>query len=274
MEKPEHKSFNNVVLRRSTRMPIIGFGTWQIQGKAARNAVSTALELGYRHIDTATVYRNEHQIGQALAKSGVARDELFITTKLPGNAKNVKKTIEQSLSDLGVGYVNLWLIHWPPAQSYERTGNSSVSMFEEMLALRDDGLARAIGVSNYSIEEIDSLIAATGEAPEVNQIPWSPNLYDESLQRDLEARGIRLEGYSPFQTSRLDDPMLAEIASKVGVSAAQVVLRWHLQHGVVVIPKSVHLERIRENFDIFDFSLDAEAMGRLDDPASTGRSDA
>jgi 2,5-diketo-D-gluconate reductase A len=133
-----------------------------------------------------------------------------------------------------------------------------------MLALRNEGLARAIGVSNFSIEEIDELTKATADAPEVNQIPWSPILHDESLQRDLDLRDVRLEGYSPFKTSRLDDPVLQEIAASVGVSTAQVVLRWHLQHDIVVIPKSVHRERIRENLDIFSFSLSADAMRRLD----------
>jgi 2,5-diketo-D-gluconate reductase A len=265
MDGPAHDSPGSVTLRRGAKMPIVGFGTWQIEGKAAREAAFTALEVGYRHIDTATVYRNERQIGKALVESGIARDGLFITTKLPGNATNVKKTIEQSLADLGVGYVDLWLIHWPPARSYGQTENSSVRLYEEMLGLRDDGLARAIGVSNYSIEEIELLSAATGEAPEVNQIPWSPYLHDESLREDLDARDVRLEGYSPFQTSRLDDPVLVEIASTLGVSTARVVLRWHVQHGVVVIPKSVHRERIVENLDIFDFSLSDDAMRELDE---------
>jgi diketogulonate reductase-like aldo/keto reductase len=153
---------------------------------------------------------------------------------------SVRATVEQSLSDLGLDYVDLWLIHWPPARSYGPTGNSSRALYEEMLTLRDEGPARAIDVSNYSIDDIDELTAATGDAPEVNQIPWSPNLRDESLQRDLDRRDVRLEGYSPLKTSRLDDPVLRNIASHIGVSAAQVVLRWHVQHGIVVIPKSVH----------------------------------
>ncbi len=224
----------------------------------------TALEVGYRHIDTATVYGNEREIGRAISESKIAREQLFITTKLPGNARDVRATIEQSLSDLGIDYVDLWLIHWPPAKSYGRTGTSSRALYEAMLTLRDDGLARAIGVSNYSIEEIDDLTNATGDGPEVNQIPWSPSLYDESLQRELDLRDVRLEGYSPFKTSRLDDPALQGIASSIGVSAAQVLLRWHVQHGIVVIPKSVHKERIRENLDIFSFSLSADDMRMLD----------
>jgi 2,5-diketo-D-gluconate reductase A len=264
MDTPEHAETSVVPTRRGALIPIVGFGTWQVQGKAARDAVLTALEVGYRHIDTATVYGNERQIGQALLDSEIARNELFITTKLPGNATSVRATIEQSLSDLGIDYVDLWLIHWPPAQSYGPTGNSSRALYEAMLTLRDEGLARAIGVSNYSIDDIDELTAATADPPEVNQVPWSPNLYNESLRRDLDRRSVRLEGYSPLQTSRLDDPVLGEIASSIGVSAAQVVLRWHVQHGIVVIPKSVHRDRIRENLDIFSFSLSADDMQRLD----------
>ena len=271
MDTPESAA-TSVTTRRGLRIPIIGFGTWQIQGKAARDSASIALELGYRHIDTATVYGNERQIGQAISDSNIARDELFITTKLPGNATSIRSTIEQSLADLGIDYVDLWLIHWPPAQSYGRTGNSSLALFESMLTVRDEGLARAIGVSNYSIGEIDELTSATGDAPEVNQIPWSPKLHDQSIQRDLDLRDVRLEGYSPFKTSRLDDPVLKEIASGIGVSAAQVLLRWHVQHGIVVIPKSVHRDRIRQNLDIFGFSLGADAMGRLDDLTSVRRS--
>jgi diketogulonate reductase-like aldo/keto reductase len=249
-------------------MPIIGFGTWQIEGRSARAAVSTALELGYRHIDTATVYRNEQQVGRAIADGDLARSELFITTKIPGNATNVRGALEESLSDLGVDYVDLWLIHWPPAGSHRRASVSSLELYGEMLALRDDGLARAIGVSNYSIEEIDELIAATGESPELNQIPWSPFLYDASTQREHQLRDVALEGYSPFKTSQMDHPVLRKIAASHDVTVAQIVLRWHVQHGIVVIPKSVHQQRIRENLDVFGFALSDDVMRELDDLAS------
>lgn len=251
-----------------TTIPILGFGTWQMEGDVALHAVETALEVGYRHLDTATVYRNESEVGAALAASAIPRDELFVTTKLPGNGTKVRATLEQSLSALRTDYVDLWLIHWPPALSYEHSNNSSVALYEEMLRLRDEGLARAIGVSNYSVAEIDELVAATGEAPEVNQIPWSPFVRDRLTQAELDARGVLLEGYSPLQTSRLDDPVLVEIAASVRKTPAQVVLRWHVQSGVIVIPKSSHPERILENFDIFDFSLDREAMARLDERSS------
>jgi diketogulonate reductase-like aldo/keto reductase len=266
--QPERADSNSVVLRSGSSIPILGFGTWQMVGPLAHDAVTDALAVGYRHLDTATMYRNEQQIGNAIAESGLARDELFITTKVPGNAVDVRGTIEQSLVNLQVECVDLWLLHWPPAQSYESTSNSSQGMYEEMLAARDAGLARAVGVSNYTIEEIDRLIAATGEAPEVNQIPWSPFLYDPSIREEMERRGICLEGYSPLKTSQLDHPVVREIAASHGATAAQVVLRWHAQHGIVVIPKSAHLDRIRENFASLDVALSATAMGRLDDLAS------
>jgi 2,5-diketo-D-gluconate reductase A len=270
-ERPDMKA---VTLRRGAAVPIVGFGTWQIKGRAARDAASIALEVGYRHLDTATVYGNEREIGRALADSALARSEVFITTKLPGNSTGVRRTIEQSLSDLGVDSVDLWLIHWPPAQSYEQTSNRSGELFQQMLTLRDEGLAGAVGVSNYSIDEIDQLIGTVGEAPEVNQIPWGPYRHNPSLRRQLETRGVCLEGYSPLQTSRLDDPAIVAIAARHGVSAAQVVLRWHVQHGIVVIPKSTHRSRIRENFEIMSVVLDAGEMRTLDEltPARPGPS--
>ena len=245
-------------------MPIIGFGTWQLEGGTARSAVSDALELGYRHIDTASVYRNESDVGRAIADSGIARGDLFLTTKLPGNASNVRATMAKSLSNLGVDYVDLWLIHWPPAKSYQPATQSSQDLYEQMLVLRDEGAARAIGVSNYSAEEIDDLIAATSDSPEVDQIAWSPFRYDAPVQSALDARQIVLEGYSPLAMSRLEDPILMEIAASRGVTTAQAVLRWHVQRGVAVIPKSAHRERIRENFDVFGFALTGEDMDRLD----------
>lgn len=249
-------------------MPIVGFGTWQLEGSAARDATSTALQTGYRHLDTATVHRNEREVGQALAASGLDRDEVFVTTKLPGNVAGVRATIEKSLIELGIDYVDLWLIHWPPTRSYDSANSSSCALYEEMLALRNEGLARAIGVSNYGPEEIDELITATGESPEVNQIPWSPFLHDAELVHQLDVRGVVLEGYSPFNTSRLDHPILVAAAAAHGVTPAQIVLRWHVLHGIVVIPKSVSPERIRENLDVFGFSLDAATMQRLDGLAS------
>ena len=255
-------SSDAVALRGGIEMPILGFGTWQLRGGRAREAVLCALQVGYRHIDTATLYKNETEVGLALADSGLRREEVFLTTKLlPGEA-HARPAIERSLAELRVDYVDLWLIHWPPPPA------SSLSLYQEMLELRDEGLAHAIGVSNYSTAEIDDLTAATGEVPEVNQICWSPFLYDPSRQRELDRRGVVLEGYRPFKESRLDDPVITEIAAAIGATPAQVVLRWHIQHRVVVIPKSIDPDRIAKNFDVFNFSLDANSMRRLDELSS------
>lgn len=254
---------DSVALRRGGAIPILGFGTWQIRGRLAREALNCALQTGYRHIDTATMYANEREVGRALADSGILREELFITTKLLPDSSDVRRAIETSLSDLQLDFVDLWLIHWPP-----RRRARSLSLFEEMLSIRDEGVARAIGVSNYSIDEIEELTVATGDIPEVNQIPWSPFLYDPAEEHELARRHIVLEGYSPLKKSQLDHPVLVDIAAAVGRTPAQVVLRWHVQHGVVVIPKSADPARIAENFDIFNFSLDTASMEQLDEIAS------
>jgi len=248
----------SVDLGRGVSMPMIGFGTWQLQGQLAYEATRHALQIGYRHIDTATMYRNEQQVGRALADSGVDRADVFVTTKLPpGNAGRTRATIEESLKALGTDYVDLWLVHWRPR------GRILVPLWRDFLAARDDGLTRAVGVSNYGIRQIDELTEATGEHPVVNQIPWSPSRYDAGLLAALNERAVALEGYSPLKGTRLRDRTLAEIAARYGVTPAQVVLRWHIDTGVIVIPKSSHAERIEQNFDIFDFSLTPEEVARI-----------
>lgn len=254
-------------------MPYLGFGTWQIVGDAAYRAVADALEVGYRHLDTATMYRNEAEVGRALRASGVERDAVFVTTKVPGNATEVRPTIERSLTALGLEDVDLWLLHWPPSRSYEPAALRSAEMVEEMLAARADGLVRAVGVSNFSIAEIDELVRHVGDVPAVNQIEWSPFLHDAAVRAAHDARRIVLEGYSPFQASNLEHPVLREVGDAHGVTTAQVILRWHLQHRVVVIPKSAHRERIAENFAVFGFALTEAEMARLDalGPSSSAR---
>jgi 2,5-diketo-D-gluconate reductase A len=248
-----------VDLGRGVTMPMVGFGTWQLGGRRAYEAVRYALEVGYRHIDTATMYRNEHEVGQAIRDSGLDRDEVFVTTKLPpGNADRVRATLAESLRALGTDYVDLWLIHWPPRRQ------ASVPVWREFLALRAEGVCRSVGVSNYDIAQIDDLIAGTGEHPAVNQIPWSPSRYDAALLAAHAERGVAVEGYSPLKGTRLRDPVLAEIAARHQVSPAQVVLRWHLEHGITVIPKSARPDRIKSNFDLFGFSLTPEEVARID----------
>lgn len=247
-----------VDLPGGVQMPMLGFGTWLLRGKAGREALRAALGAGYRHIDTATMYGNEADVGHVLASSGLARDQVFITTKLPsGKAGRERATLAASLRALGTDYVDLWLVHWPPR------GKNLVSLWRDFLAAREDGLARTVGVSNYSVRQIDDLIEATGEQPAVNQIPWSPSRYDAGLLAAHADRGVTLEGYSPLKGTRLRDRTLAEIAGKYGVTPAQVVLRWHIDIGVIVIPRSARPERIEQNFDLFGFSLTPEETTRL-----------
>ena len=241
------------------RLPLLGFGTWRLSGSSATRAVGWALDAGYRHIDTATGYGNEAQVGKAVRDSGLARDDVFITTKLPpDHAGREQRTLDESLAALGTDHVDLWLVHWPP------NGKPGVSTWERFITAREDGLARAIGVSNYSLEQIDTLITATGVVPEVNQIRWSPLLYDAELLRAHRERGVVVEGYSPFKAGTLSHPVLTEIAARHGKEPSQVVVRWHIQHQVVVIPKSARQDRIAGNADVFDFELAADEMKAID----------
>jgi len=241
------------------RMPLLGLGTWQARGRAAHDAVVTALHVGYRHVDTATAYRNEDRIGDAIADSGVPREDIFVTTKLPPDrAGRERATLEESLSSLRLDHVDLWLIHWPPR------GGARPDVWERMLALHEEGLARAVGVSNYSVEQLDELHSATGRMPAVNQIEWAPALHDPRVLDAHVRRGVQLEGYSPLRSTSLRDSGLRRIAEAHGVSPAQVVIRWHLEHGIVVIPKSTHAERIAENADVFGFRLAPDEVAELD----------
>ncbi|MCO1597982.1 aldo/keto reductase [Micromonospora sp. RHAY321] len=247
------------LLPGEVRMPLLGFGTWQATGQAGYDAVLAALDTGYRHLDTATLYGNEREVGRALKESGLRREDVFITTKVPPDrVGRERETLEASLEALGVEQVDLWLIHWPPSAT------DSIPMWRELLVARDENLARAVGVSNYSTAQMDELIQSTEENPAVNQIRWGPALYDRQRHAEHRDRGVVLEGYSPFKTTDLSDPVLTRIAGAHGVSPAQVVLRWHIDHEIVVIPKSVTPERITANFDVFHFSLTAEEMRDID----------
>lgn len=245
-------------LGNGVAMPLLGFGTWQIRGSAAYDAVRFALEAGYRHIDTATMYGNEAEVGRALHDSGVPRDEVFLTTKLPPErAGRERATLDASLRALGVAAVDLWLIHWPPRRA-------SVPVWREFLAARAEGRARAVGVSNFGVDEIDELSRATGGTPALNQIRFGPALYDPKLIAEHRDRGVVVEGYSPFKTTDLHDPVLTRIAAAHGVDPARVVLRWHVQHGIVVIPKSKTPERIATNANIDGFTLTDAEMAAVD----------
>jgi diketogulonate reductase-like aldo/keto reductase len=248
-----------VELASGTSMPLLGLGTWQARGRAGADAVRRALELGYRLVDTATAYGNEAEVGRAVAESAVPRDEIFVTTKLPqSRAGSERTTLEASLDALGFDGVDLWLIHWPPG------GRARPDVWERMLEVRAEGLAREVGASNYSVRQIDELARATAQLPAVNQIEWSPALFDRDVLEAHRERGVQVEGYSPLRTTDLRDPRLLRIASEHAVTPAQVVLRWHVEHRIVVIPKSVNPERIAENADIFGFELSPAEVEQLD----------
>lgn len=240
-------------------MPLLGFGTWQIADADAPAAVGAALEAGYRHIDTATGYRNQRGVGRAIADSGLAREDVFVTTKLPpDNADRVRETIEESLDQLGLDHLDLWLVHWPP------NGEARPDVWEQVVQAQTDGLTRAVGVSNYSLAQIDELVSATGTTPAVDQIKWSPVEYDAATAHGLAERGVVLEGYSPFKASNLQDPTLVEIAGAHDADSAQVIVAWHVAHGFVVIPKSSSPERIRSNAAGARIELTSDEVARID----------
>jgi 2,5-diketo-D-gluconate reductase A len=257
----------SVEIAPAVSMPLLGFGTWEIRGETARAAVAAALELGYRHVDTAQMYGNERQAGRALAESGVPRGDVFVTTKLwPSSAGSARETLLRSLDALGLERIDLWLIHWPP-------GGARPDVWERLLEARREGLARAVGVSNYSLGQIDELVRTTGSAPSVNQIEWGPALYDAAVVAAHRERGVQLEGYSPLRTTNLRDRRLVRIADGHGVTPAQVVIRWHLQHEIVVIPRSSNRARIAENGDVFAFELSDDETAELDALGSGARRD-
>jgi 2,5-diketo-D-gluconate reductase A len=248
-----------VTLPGGVDMPVVGFGTWQISGRHGYEAVRAALDTGYRHLDTATMYNNEREVGRALRDSGLSREDVFITTKLPpSRIGHERKTLDESLKALGVQYVDLWLIHWPPNRS------AAPDTWREFVAAHSDGRARAIGVSNYSTAQIDELTEKTGVTPAVNQIPWSPPEHSPERLAECRERGVVVEGYSPLKGSNLRDTVLTAIAERHGVTTAQVVLRWHLEHDIVIIPKSVDPVRIAANLDLFGFKLDAAEVAEID----------
>ena len=239
-------------------MPLIGFGTWQLSGSQALDATGWALAAGYRHLDTATVYGNEGEVGAALAASGVPRGEVFLTTKVPPSAgRRARETLEESLAALGTDHVDLWLVHWPGDGPLDQ-------LWADVIAARAAGLARDVGVSNFSAAQLDLVTEATGVAPAVNQIRWSPLLFDRAVVDAHRERGVVLEGYSTLRGGTLTHPVVTGIAGDHGVDPGQVLVRWHLQHGVVVIPKSARRDRIETNADVGGFSLTDEEVSRLD----------
>ncbi|MFF0965408.1 aldo/keto reductase [Streptomyces sp. NPDC003703] len=252
-----------IILNNGVEMPQLGFGVWQVPDDEAERAVTSALEAGYRSIDTAAIYGNEEGTGRAVAASGLPREDLFVTTKLWNGDQGYDSTLrafDTSLAKLGLEYVDLYLIHWPmPSKG---TYVDTYKAFEKLLA---DGRVRAIGTSNFLPEHLRELIAETSVIPAVNQIELHPHLQQRAAREYHAEQGIATEAWSPLGSGKglLEVPAVVAIARKHGRTPAQVVLRWHLQLGNIVIPKSVTPSRIKENIEVFDFSLDDEDLAAI-----------
>ena len=255
------------LLADGNRMPMLGLGVWRVpNGPECVNAVRWALELGYRHVDTAQAYGNEESVGRALRESGVPREEMFVTTKFHPRREDPAGEVEGSLRRLGVDYVDLYIIHWP--------SGSPTWAWPGMERARELGYARSIGVSNFSAAELEQVLAAATSAPVVNQVQFSPFEYRRALLEACERRGVALEGYSPLGSGHhLRNDAVERAAERLGRTPAQVLLRWCLQKGVPVIPKSTHRERIEANVRIFDFTLSDRDMAELDALDRTGGTD-
>ena len=255
-------------LADGNEIPLLGLGVWQIpDGRACVDAVRWALELGYRHIDTAQAYGNEESVGEGLRQSGVPRDEVFVTTKFWPAQRDAAAEAERSLERLGLDHVDLYIVHWPQG--------GPTWAWPGMERARELGYARSIGISNFSAAQVDELLSVATVPPVVNQVQLSPYEYRRALLDRCEGHGIALEAYSPLGTGRhLSSETVAEIAARLGRTPAQVLIRWCIERGIPVIPKSTHRERIAENGDVFGFSLTADDMAALDALDRTGGTDA
>ncbi|MEK3658325.1 aldo/keto reductase [Paenibacillus sp. FSL F4-0236] len=249
-------------LNDGVTMPWLGLGVYQTKdGEEVIHAVKTAVELGYRSIDTAAGYNNEEGVGQAIRECGVARDELFITTKVRNPDQGYESTLkafEVSRRKLGLDYIDLYLIHWPVAGKYRET-------WKALIHLQKEGLIKSIGVSNFQIHHLKDIIEDTSVVPVVNQVEFHPLLTQRELLKYANEQGIQLEAWSPLMQGNLDLPLLNELAGKYDKTPAQIVLRWDLQQGVITIPKSVHADRIKENAGFFDFTLSDEDVKAIED---------
>jgi 2,5-diketo-D-gluconate reductase A len=254
-----------IKLNNGIMIPQLGFGTYQVTPQETVSVVSQALEIGYRHIDTAEMYGNEKEVGKAVKDSGIARSEIFITSKLNNgfhNPEDARKAFDASLADLASDYVDLFLIHWPLPTLYDGGFVSTWKVLEEFLK---EGRAKSIGVSNFQKHHLEELIEQSDIIPAVNQIELHPYLTNTELAEFGKAHNIATEAWSPIaQGGVLKDVVIADIAENVNRTSAQVVLRWHIQHGYIVFPKSSTPERIKENFALFDFELTDQQMKQID----------
>ncbi|ANB58917.1 aldo/keto reductase family protein [Anoxybacillus sp. B7M1] len=252
---------DSALLSNGVKMPWLGLGVYKVSnGDEVVKAVRTALEIGYRHIDTASFYENEEGVGQAIKESGIPREQLFITTKVWNTEQGYEETLQafkRSANKLGLEYVDLYLVHWPVKETYKETYRALEKLYKE-------GFVRAIGVSNFHIHHLENLMTDCEIKPMVNQVEYHPRLTQQELHAFCRKHQIQLEAWSPLMRGvLLEEPILVDIANKYGKSPAQVILRWDLQNQVVTIPKSVTPQRIKENAEIFDFELTAEEMERI-----------
>jgi 2,5-diketo-D-gluconate reductase A len=263
-----------ITLNNAVEIPQLGFGVFQIPPEETVKATTTALEVGYRHIDTAQMYGNERGVGEAVRASGLDRADVFITSKLSNRfhrPEDARRSFDRTLSELGSDYVDLFLIHWPLPTLYD---GDFVTTWQALEELRHDGRARSIGVSNFQVDHLERLRAETDVVPAVNQIELHPYFLNDEVRAYDEAHGIATQAWSPIaQGDVLDDPVIGAIADKLGRSRAQVVLRWHIQHGNIVFPKSTTPARIEENFELFDFELEPDDVSEIDarDRGEAGR---
>jgi diketogulonate reductase-like aldo/keto reductase len=255
------------VLADGNAIPLLGLGVWQVpDGRECEDAVRWALEAGYRHIDTAQAYGNEGSVGRALRDSGLPRKDVFITTKFNPGRRDPAAEVERSLERLGVEYVDLYIIHWPQG--------GPTWAWEGMQRARERGHARSIGVSNFSVSELEAVLGVADVPPVLNQVQFSPFEFRRGLQEACERRGVAVEAYSPLGTGRhLRDREVAGVAERLGRTPAQVLIRWALQRGLIVLPKSTHRERIEQNAQVFDFDLSDDDMAALDKLDRTGGTD-
>jgi 2,5-diketo-D-gluconate reductase A len=255
-------------------IPQLGFGVFQIPPAETARAVSVALEVGYRHIDTAEMYANEKGVGEAIRAAGLDRGDVYVTSKLNNGyhrPDDARRAFAQTLAELGFDYVDLFLIHWPLPTLYD---GDFVSTWKTLEEFRSDGRARSIGVSNFQVPQLERLAAESDAVPAVNQIELHPYFANGEVAAYGEAHNIATEAWSPIaQGQVLGDPAIVGIAERLGKSPAQVVLRWHIQHGYIVFPKSTTRERIKENFELFDFQLEPADIAKLDalDRGEAGR---
>ena len=255
------------VLADGNQIPLLGLGVWQVpDGRTCEDAVRWALEAGYRHIDTAQAYRNERSVGRALREVGLPREEVFVTTKFYPGHRDPEAEVQRSLERLGVDTVDLYIVHWPQG--------GPTWAWDGMQRAQKQGYARSIGVSNFSVADLDAVLAEAEVPPVVNQVQFSPFEFRRALLDGCDRRGVALEAYSPLGTGRhLRDRKVARVAERLARTPAQVLIRWALQRDVIVLPKSTHQERIEENAQVFDFQLSDEDMRTLDDLDRTGGTD-